>query len=67
MVFADQPALADIDKMNTQDSGICYERLGPALDEALREALWEVEQQPTLQVLWAGTPLRSAVELERSD
>jgi hypothetical protein len=67
MVFPDQPALADLGQLNTQDSGIYYERPGPAMDAALREVLWELEQYPTLQALWASTPLRSAVDLERSD
>lgn len=67
MVFAESPDLADLDTLNTQDSGIYYERPGPKMDEALREALWEIEQQPTLQVLWASTPLRSTVDLDPSD
>jgi hypothetical protein len=67
MVFADQPALADLDKLNTQDSGIYYERPGPAIDDALREALCEFEQEATLQALWASTPLWSVVALDQSD
>lgn len=66
MVFPDQPALADLDQLNTQDSGIYYERPGPAMDNALREALWEFEQSPTLQALWASTPLRSTIDLEQA-
>ena len=66
MVFADSPNLTDIDELNTHDSGIYYERPGPAMDEALREAVWEVQQQPTLQALWAGVPLRSTIDLEQS-
>ncbi|MET7963173.1 hypothetical protein [Micromonospora zamorensis] len=66
MVFPDQPTLADLDQLNAQDSGVYYERPGPGMNNALREVLWEVEQYPTLQALWASMPLRSAVDLERS-
>lgn len=66
MVFADAPALADVAALNTQDSGIYYERPGgPEMAEALREVLWEIEQYPALQALWASTPTRSTVALER--
>jgi len=67
MVFPDQPALADLDRLNTSDSGFYFERPGPGMDHALCEALWEVEQYPTLRALWASTPLRSAVDLVRAD
>jgi hypothetical protein len=67
MVFADAHVFGDIDKLNTQDGGIYYERPGPVMDDALREALWEIGQYPILQALWVSTPLRSAVVLERSD
>jgi hypothetical protein len=67
MVFPDQPALADLDQLNTSNSGFYFERPGPDMDNALREALWDFEQYPTLQALWASTPLRSAVDLAQAD
>jgi hypothetical protein len=67
MVFPDQAALADLDRLNTSDSGIYYERRGPERDAVLAEVLWEFEQYPTLRALWASTPQRSTVELESSD
>jgi len=67
MVFPHRPALADLGELNTQDSGFCFERPGLGMDEALREVLWEVERLPTLQALWASTPLRSVVDLEQVD
>jgi hypothetical protein len=67
MVFADQPALADLDQLNTSNSGFYFERSGSGMDNALREALWEFEQYPTLQALWASTPLRGAVDLAQAD
>jgi hypothetical protein len=67
MVFPDQPALADLDRLNTHNSGFYFERPGAGMEEALREVLWEFGQYPTLQTLWASTPLRSAVVLERAD
>lgn len=51
---------------DTQDSGFYFERPGPGMDEALREALWEFGQFPALQALWASTPLRSAVVLDQA-
>jgi hypothetical protein len=67
MVFPDHPTLADLGELNTQDSGFYFERPGPEFDNALREALWEFGQYPTLQALWASTPLRSTVHLMRAD
>ena len=67
MIFPDAPDLAEIDRLNTQDSGVYYERPGPEMDNALCEALWEVERYPALRALWASTPMRSAVDLDRSD
>ncbi len=66
MVFADDPALADLDQLNTQDSGFYSERPGPALDAALSEVLWEAEQYPALQALWRSAPLRSTVTFDQS-
>ncbi|MEV0644649.1 hypothetical protein AB0I28_05255 [Phytomonospora sp. NPDC050363] len=67
MVFAEHPGLADVGGLKTQDSGVYYERPGPAMDDALREALWEVEREPSLRILWAGSPSRSIVKLEPLD
>lgn len=65
MFFPDHPALADLDQLNTSDGGVYFERPGPEMDNAIREALWEFGQSPTLQALWAGMPQRSSVDLER--
>jgi hypothetical protein len=67
MVFPDQPALADLDRLNTQDSGFYFQSPRAGMEDALREVLWEFDQHPTLQALWASAPLRSAVDLERAD
>lgn len=61
MVFPDETSFADVGKLNTQGSGVYYERPGPATGDALREVLWEVEHFSTLQALWRSTPLWSAV------
>ncbi|GAB4052428.1 hypothetical protein [Catellatospora paridis] len=61
MVFRDQAAFADVGELNTQGSGVYHGRRGPAMADALREVLWEVEHLPTLQALWRSTPLWSTV------
>ena len=42
------------------------ERPGTGMDNALREALWDFGQFPTLQTLWASTQPRSAVDLAQA-
>ena len=60
-MFPDRPAFADVGELNTQGSGIYYERLGAATDDVVREVLWEVERYPALQAMWTSTPLWSAI------
>ncbi|GIH05294.1 hypothetical protein Rhe02_33610 [Rhizocola hellebori] len=64
MVFPDHATLADLDQLNVSNSGFYFERPGPEMDRALREALWEIEQYPTLQALWASVPSRSSTTLD---
>ncbi|MDG4788896.1 hypothetical protein O7626_23710 [Micromonospora sp. WMMD1102] len=61
MVFPDLPAFADVGELNTQSSGIYCERPDSAVDDVVREVLWEIEQYPALQALWTSTPLRSVI------
>ena len=67
LVFADAPALADLDELNVQDSGFDFSSPGLERDRAFREVEWEVGQYPTLQALWARVPLRSSVHLDHAD
>ncbi|MGC4759119.1 hypothetical protein [Micromonospora trifolii] len=67
LVFADAPALADLDRLNVQDTGFNFSPPGPARDHAIGKAEWEVQRHPTLQALWASTPVHSAVTLDRAD
>ncbi|MFG1920261.1 hypothetical protein [Micromonospora sp. NPDC048898] len=61
MVFPDLPAFTDVGELDTQSSGIYYERPGSGMDDAVREALWEVERYPALQALWTSRPLWSVI------
>ncbi|MEO3815258.1 hypothetical protein ABGB21_01350 [Plantactinospora sp. B24E8] len=61
MVFPDLPAFADVGQLNTQSSGVYHRRPGSAMDDVVREALWEVERYPALQAIWTTTPLRSSI------
>lgn len=67
LVFPDTPALADLDRLNVQSTGFDFSPIGPERDHALSEAEWELQRYPTLQKLWASTPIRSAVTLDRAD
>ncbi|MEU2667211.1 hypothetical protein [Micromonospora sp. NPDC007220] len=67
LVFPDAPVLADLDRLNVQNTGFDFSPPGPERDRAIGEAAWEVQHYPTLQALWASTPLRSAVTLCRAD
>jgi hypothetical protein len=66
MVFADSPALADLDQLDQQDTGHDFSPPGPERDHAIAEAEWAIRNYPTLQALWASTPLRSAITLDRA-
>ncbi|MDR7327342.1 MULTISPECIES: hypothetical protein [Catenuloplanes] len=67
MVFADAPALADLDRLPVQDTGFDLSPCGPGRERALAEAEWEVRHYPVLRALWRSAPVRSAVTLERAD
>lgn len=67
LVFADAPALADLDKLDVQDTGFNFSPPGPARNHAIGRAEWTVQHHPTLQALWASTPVHSAVTLDRAD
>ena len=67
LIFPDAPALADLARLNVQDTGFDFSPPGPARDHAISEAEWELQHYPALQALWTSTPLRSAVTLLRAD
>lgn len=66
MVFPDMPALADLDRLNVQDTGFDFSAPGPERDHAIGAAEREIQSYPTLQALWTSTPLRSAIALDRA-
>jgi hypothetical protein len=66
LVFADEPTLADLDRFDVRDTGFDFSPPGPAQDAALGEVERAVARHPTLRELWAGTPTRSAVAMERA-
>jgi hypothetical protein len=67
LVFPDTPALADLAQLSVQNTGFDFSPRGSERDHAIGEAEWELQHYPTLQALWASTPLRSAVTLDRAD
>jgi hypothetical protein len=66
LVFPDAPRLADLDQLTVQDTGFDFSPPGPQRDHAISEAECEIRRHATLQTLWAGTPLRSAVTLDQA-
>lgn len=67
LIFDDTSALADVDQLEVQDSGFDFSSPGPEQDRAFREVEWEIQQYPTLQALWASTPVRSSLTLDNAD
>ncbi|HEX7162630.1 MAG TPA: hypothetical protein VF223_15515 [Trebonia sp.] len=49
------------------NTGFDFTPPGPGWDHAFREVEWEIQQYPTLQALWASTPVRSSLDLDRAD
>jgi hypothetical protein len=67
LIFDDAPELADVDRVEVQDTGFDFSPPGPAQDRAVREVEWEIQQYPTLQALWGSTPVHSSVNLDQAD
>ncbi|WP_433652065.1 hypothetical protein ACQP2C_06215 [Micromonospora zamorensis] len=67
LVFPDAPALADLDRLNVQDTGFDFSPPGPERDHATGEAESQAQHHPILQALWASIPVHSAVMLDRAD
>lgn len=67
LVFPDTPALADLDRLNVRDTGFDFSPPGPERDQAIADAEWELRQYPALRALWASTPSRSTISLDRAD
>ena len=67
MVFPDAPAFADLARLDVQNTGFDFSAPGPERESAIREAEEELRRYPTLRALWAATPSRSAVALDRAD
>jgi hypothetical protein len=67
LFFADEPALADLDRLPAQDTGFDFSPPGPERDRVIAEAVGELRHHATVRALWSGTPLRSVVTLERAD
>jgi hypothetical protein len=67
LVFDDVSALADLDQLQVQDTGFAFSPPGPEQEHALREVEGVIQQYPTLQALWASTPVRSRLYLDNAD
>lgn len=66
LVFDDGPALADFDELEVGDTGFYFSPPGPEQDRAFGEVEWEIQQYPTLQALWASTPVLSSLDLDHA-
>jgi hypothetical protein len=67
LAFDDTPSLADIDQLEVAEKGLDFSAPGPEQDRAFRDVEWEIQQYPTLQALWASTPVHSTLNLESAD
>ncbi|MFJ4829452.1 hypothetical protein ACIP79_05930 [Streptomyces sp. NPDC088747] len=66
LIFADDPAWADVDSLGPQDTGFHYAEIGsPKLTE-LAEIRRFVESYPQLADMWRAEPTRSDLTLERA-
>ncbi|OIJ65354.1 hypothetical protein WN71_024080 [Streptomyces mangrovisoli] len=66
LVFAEDPAWADLDSLGHQDTGFDHDGIGPPRAAALREMRRFVESHPQLAAMWRAEPVRSALVLERA-
>ena len=67
LVFPDAPELADLGRLDVQDSGFDFSPPGPDQEHAFREVEWEIDHYPTLRALWSAAPLSSSISLDRAD
>jgi hypothetical protein len=67
LIFAENPAWADLDSLGHQDTGYDFAEIGATRGAALAEARRFIESYPTLAAMWRAEPRRSELILEQAD
>ncbi|MEU2620900.1 hypothetical protein ABZ642_22650 [Streptomyces sp. NPDC007157] len=66
LIFAEDPAWADIDSLGHQDTGFDYDEIGAPRTAALGEMRRFIESYPQLAAMWRAEPTRSGLALEQA-
>jgi hypothetical protein len=66
LIFAEDPAWADLDSVGHQDTGFDHNEIGAARIAALEEARRFIESCPQLAAMGRAEPIRSGLTLERA-
>ncbi|MGW3724337.1 hypothetical protein [Streptomyces sp. NPDC000851] len=66
LVFAEDPAWADVDSLGHQDTGYDFAEIGAPRAAALLEVRRFIESYPQLAAMWRAEPTRSELTLERA-
>ncbi|WP_217554986.1 hypothetical protein [Streptomyces sp. GbtcB6] len=66
LVFAEDPAWADLDTLGHQDTGFDYDEIGAPRIAALGETRRFIESYPQLAAMWRAEPTGSRLTLERA-
>ncbi|MFJ9865262.1 hypothetical protein [Streptomyces sp. NPDC101165] len=66
LVFAEDPAWADLDSLGHQDTGFDHAEIGAPRITALEETRRFIESYPQLAAMWRAEPTRSGLTLERA-
>ncbi|MFF3633124.1 hypothetical protein [Streptomyces sp. NPDC002250] len=66
LIFAEDPAWADLDRLGHQDTGFDYDEIGAPRIAALGEMRQFIESYPQLAAMWRAEPTRSGLALERA-
>lgn len=64
LVFAEDPAWADLDELGHQNTGFDFAEIGPRRVAALAETRGFLASYPQLVSLWRAVPARSSLTLE---
>ena len=67
LLFADDPAWADLEDMAWRSSEVYYAPVGPERTASLAEAADFAKSLPQIQALWNATPTSSRLIVDRAD
>lgn len=65
LIFAEDPAWADLDRLGHQDTGYTFAEIGAPRTTALVEVRRFIESYPPLAAMWRAEPTRTVLSLER--